>query len=170
MWSISFMLFSCIFVTYFCAFHSEVPSWLHFLFPADTARESPFYTHVHIILIIIIFMFTIIIIITLGRNSMNSKMLYLPFWACVILFIMMISSFIHFPANNIISFFFRVNNTALSIYTTFPLFVHQMMDMEPDSTTWLMWIVPCKPWLCRSLLCVALHSFGYMPKSNLVMR
>jgi hypothetical protein len=55
------------------------------------------------------------------------KTWYLVFWVWLISFNIMISGSIHFPANDIISFFLWLNNTPLCICTTFYLSIHWLV-------------------------------------------
>jgi hypothetical protein len=67
--------------------------------------------------------------------------------------------FCHFPANDIISF--SSWPTSISQYITVPHFLHPSISCRVliDSVTWLLWME-----LCRCLLYIHLHCFGYMPE------
>jgi hypothetical protein len=71
---------------------------------------------------------------------------HLSFWVWLILLYMMISSSIHFPANDTICSFYGW--AIVHCVHTFPLSIHLLMDTYADSTTWLLWSVAIN-FMCR---------------------
>jgi hypothetical protein len=71
-----------------------------------------------------------------------------PFWDWLILLSMFISSSIHFPANDIISFFLMAEQ--YSIVYTYYFFYPFIGGGHPGQFhTWLLWIISQKTWMCR---------------------
>ena len=94
-------------------------------------------------------------------------MLYFSFCDCLISLCVMFSIFYLCLACVKISFFLRLNNIALYVYTTFCLSIPSSMHTRVVYSFWLFQLLLLWTWAQKYIWVLAFSSFGFIPRSGI---